>query len=259
MKKHKNFNQVFPYTYYIKHIETGIKYYGVRWANCNKNKTPNEDFLNIYFTSIISEKYRWFKELLIKDKTKFEYKIHYTFDTKKDAQKYESMITKKVYRRDGWANLCSSTAMDESCIPKEEMSRRKKLGHAKRKGIKRNLSIDRIEQLRMHVILNMQNSGEKHPSYGTHLSIETRSKISKSVYEFHLKNPGFTLGSKNGMYGSGKNYKAISPDGIEYIITEGIIDFLKEHNLHYTGMINFINNKQKTHKGWKFFILPSQD
>ena len=36
----KEFNKVKPYVYWIKNNNTGIKYFGVRWANINKNRTP---------------------------------------------------------------------------------------------------------------------------------------------------------------------------------------------------------------------------
>ena len=36
----KEFNKIKPYVYWVKNNITGIKYFGVRWANINKNRTP---------------------------------------------------------------------------------------------------------------------------------------------------------------------------------------------------------------------------
>jgi hypothetical protein len=40
----KKFNEVRPYTYWIKHLETGIKYVGLRYRNVKFKRTPLEDF-----------------------------------------------------------------------------------------------------------------------------------------------------------------------------------------------------------------------
>ena len=47
----KKFNEVRPYTYWIKHLETGIKYVGLRYRNVKFKRTPLEDFGIYYFTS----------------------------------------------------------------------------------------------------------------------------------------------------------------------------------------------------------------
>ena len=47
----KEFNKVKPYVYWIKNNITGIKYFGVRWANININKTPIQDLGKTYFSS----------------------------------------------------------------------------------------------------------------------------------------------------------------------------------------------------------------
>lgn len=258
MKKHKNFNTVYAYTYYIKHNKSGIKYYGVRWGNLSKNLTPNEDFLNIYFTSISSKKFLWFKKLLLANKNEFTYRIHYTFDNKDDAIEYERKITKKIYLKDSWANLCSGKAISLDHISKEDMSKRKKAGHLKRKGIKRNISSERKDNLRTHCSLYMQSSGENHPLFGTLMPEERKEKISDGLKSYFEKNPGINSGSKNGMYGKGNNYKAISPEGEEFVV-DGIVPFCKERNIDPSSAIRCAQGKQKTAKKWKFFILPDQE
>ena len=52
----KEFNKVKPYVYWVKNNITGIKYFGVRWANINKNRTPVQDLGKTYFSSGVLEK-----------------------------------------------------------------------------------------------------------------------------------------------------------------------------------------------------------
>ena len=47
----KEFDKVKPYVYWIKNNITGVKYFGVRWANINKNRTPIQDLGKVYFSS----------------------------------------------------------------------------------------------------------------------------------------------------------------------------------------------------------------
>ena len=47
----KEFNKIKPYVYWIKNNITGIKYFGVRWGNINKNRIPIQDLGKKYFTS----------------------------------------------------------------------------------------------------------------------------------------------------------------------------------------------------------------
>ena len=39
--KHKLFNNIYPYVYYINHIKSGIKYVGVRFANIKQRRSPH--------------------------------------------------------------------------------------------------------------------------------------------------------------------------------------------------------------------------
>ena len=41
--KHKLFNNIYPYIYYIKHIKSGIKYVGVRFANVKQCRSPQKE------------------------------------------------------------------------------------------------------------------------------------------------------------------------------------------------------------------------
>ena len=49
--KHKEFNEVKPYTYFLQRKSDGVKYVGARYANVKLNLTPNQDFGKVYFTS----------------------------------------------------------------------------------------------------------------------------------------------------------------------------------------------------------------
>jgi hypothetical protein len=46
-------------------------------------------------------------------------------------------------------------------------------------------------------------------------------------------------------------YKAISPDGKEFIIDDGLGKFCKKHNLLRSHMVSVASNKRKHHKNWK--------
>lgn len=88
-----------PYTYYLYHKPTGLKYYGVRYAkNCNP-----DDLWNKYFSS--SKKV---KALIAKyGINSFDYKIRKTFKTKKESLIWESKVLKKlkVSTNDEWINI----------------------------------------------------------------------------------------------------------------------------------------------------------
>ena len=46
--KHKRFNEILPYTYFIKNIKTNKKYYGVRYGNIKLKLTPlDENYFDI--------------------------------------------------------------------------------------------------------------------------------------------------------------------------------------------------------------------
>ena len=58
--KHKKFDEVKPYVYFIKDKKTGLKYFGARYQNFTRKKlTPNQDLGKEYFSSheILSEKF----------------------------------------------------------------------------------------------------------------------------------------------------------------------------------------------------------
>lgn len=96
--KHKEFNKVLPYTYYIVRKSDNMKYYGVRYYNIKLGKTPKEDFANIYFSS------GCFSEDFKENPTNYCFRIANTFDSVAEASEYEERLLRRVYTRSDWAN-----------------------------------------------------------------------------------------------------------------------------------------------------------
>lgn len=96
--KHKKFNEVLPYTYYIVEKETRLQYFGVRTANVRAGRTPEEDFAKHYFSSGA------FMKSFKQDPSKYDWRLCNTFDTTQEAIDYEEKILRKVYLRPSWAN-----------------------------------------------------------------------------------------------------------------------------------------------------------
>lgn len=94
--KHKRFDGIYAYTYWIKCNETGRKYHGVRYANVKRHITPNEDFAKIYFTS------GKLKEDFENNITKYSYKICLTFDSVEEALEHESLVNTKLMYKGDW-------------------------------------------------------------------------------------------------------------------------------------------------------------
>jgi hypothetical protein len=88
-----------PYTYYLYHHPTGLKYYGVRYA---KNCDP-KDLWDKYFTSC-----KKVKELINEyGINSFEVEIRKIFENKIDAINWENKVLRrlKVKRKKEWINI----------------------------------------------------------------------------------------------------------------------------------------------------------
>jgi len=164
----KDFNSIKPYVYWIKNVETGMKYIGVRYGNIRLNLTPHQDLGKVYFSSGKLEKE--FKKFPYK----FKIKLISTFDTPQAATDYETILTKQIYKNKRYANAASYPAV----IQTDEVV--KKISKALT-GIKRS------EATKMKLSLYMKsaiksgtrkvwNKGVK----GGKLSIEHRKKISEA-------------------------------------------------------------------------------
>lgn len=97
----KKFNEVRPYTYWIKHLETGIKYVGLRYHNIKFNITPLQDFGIHYFTTgKLKKKFK-------ANPSDFKTKLLFTYDSIQEAIAHELELTAKAKNNNRYANLAS--------------------------------------------------------------------------------------------------------------------------------------------------------
>jgi hypothetical protein len=179
-----------------------MKYHGLRWDNVAKKRTPNEDFGIFYFTSRPSLK-KEFK----KNKKNFIFELTYTFDSKKEAQTYETKFNKKILNKSEWLNQSAYPHLIHSEEGKEriraahlgskqsaETIRRKiesitglkrskktkdKMSKAQ-KALNKKIS-DETKEKMSNTIKEQYRSGKRKPhNKGKKLSKKTKDKISKS-------------------------------------------------------------------------------
>jgi len=238
--KHQKFNEIFPYTYFIKHIPTGLKYYGVRFANSIGKTTPLlapvDDFMINYFTSISNPLFQWFKDRLKSCPSEFSTKICYTFDSIDEACLYEKNIVSKIINSSSWVNTGNGVyASWHKILP------------------------EKLESIKQKMKDNHDDfSGKNHPQYGTTHSSVRIKKVSDGLIKFHKANPGFTAGRNNAMYGSGDAYYLLSPDGVGYFIYAGIVDFCKSQGIDFKCVRNWAFGRTKSKSGWYVKILNGQ-
>lgn len=96
--KHKNFDSVSPYGYFLIRKADNKKYVGVRYANVKKNLTPTQDFGKVYFTS------GRLKKEFKKNPENFTFRLAYTFDSIEEMFAWELKVAYKIYKRSDWAN-----------------------------------------------------------------------------------------------------------------------------------------------------------
>ncbi len=248
--KHREFDSIHPYTYYVKHIPTGIKYYGVRWRNVTLGLTPHEDLGIHYFTSIRSTVFAWFKHRFQNNQDEFEYRIHYTYDTKDEAIEFEKQITRRIFKNPGWANMNSGKAIN---LDKKTPEERKEMARKTSIGMKGKNTGPRPEWVKQKMRDNRPDQhGEKHPRYGIKLSDQLKEKIAHSVNKFYSEHPGHGAGPQNAMYGKHRPYIAQCPLGNTFVITEGISIWCRERGIDCSSARRVALGKQKTARGWKF-------
>lgn len=78
--KHRNFNKVYPYTYYIRRKSDGIQYHGIRIHNIKLGISPNNDLGIRYFSS------GKFKKEFKLNPQNFEWKIIQQYKIKKEVK-----------------------------------------------------------------------------------------------------------------------------------------------------------------------------
>lgn len=108
MRKHKKFNELYPYTYIIFDILHDKYYYGLRVANVTNKKTPAkcplEDLGHFYHTSA-GKQANNLKERFQINPSQFIIYFHYTFDSIKDAYRYEKLVTDRLKLNTNWYNI----------------------------------------------------------------------------------------------------------------------------------------------------------
>jgi len=100
----KEFNEIKPYTYFIERKSDGKKYHGVRYRN---KVSPLKDFGIKYFGSSKTSICKEFKS----NPKKFKYRLGWTFNSEKEAIKYETKVNKKIYKKEDWANKSAFPAV----------------------------------------------------------------------------------------------------------------------------------------------------
>jgi hypothetical protein len=100
----KEFNEIKPYTYFIVRKSDGKKYHGVRYRN---KVSPLKDFGIKYFGSSKTNICKEFKS----NPKKFKFRLGWTFNSEKEAIKYETKVNKKIYKKEDWANKAAFPAI----------------------------------------------------------------------------------------------------------------------------------------------------
>jgi len=121
--KTKKFNKVKPYCYILIRLFgsiIGSKYFGYRYANVSKKRSPREDFGKYYFSSSKTHK-KPFK----KNPKNYKAVLHSTFDTEKEARSYERNYVNRY---------CASSSL-----------------WSNRRSGKKSLILNKINGRRMHV------------------------------------------------------------------------------------------------------------
>lgn len=140
--KHKLFNDVYPYTYYIRRISDGLQYYGSRYSNVNSGLSPLDDLGKRYFSS------GKFKKEFEKFPQNFQYKICDTFDTVDECIKHESRIVSKIYKRNSWIN-----ANRNHFPPGDDLSVMRKKSMLLKYGVDHNFKLESVKRNKKETFL----------------------------------------------------------------------------------------------------------
>ena len=148
----KEFNEIKPYTYFIERKSDGKKYHGVRYRN---KVSPLKDFGIKYFGSSKTNICKEFKS----NTKKFNFRLGWTFNSEKEAIKYETKVNKKIYKKEDWANKAAFPA----------------------------IHIDDEVKANISKALKGTRIGKKNTFYGKHHSKKTRKLISLIKIGMNLK------------------------------------------------------------------------
>jgi hypothetical protein len=154
----KTSDEILPYTYLLKFkVNEAIKYYyGVRYGNVRLKLPPSEDLFVKYFTSSTSV-----KNLLESNQYPFEIIIHKTFNTPKEACRFEVNFLTHVNAKDR-GDFINLTNVFDNSLPYSNKGRianditRKKISVASSK----LQNTDEYKEFRRNLMLEKWNSPE---------------------------------------------------------------------------------------------------
>jgi hypothetical protein len=185
------------YTYYLYHVPTGKKYYGVRWANkCE----PEQDLWNEYFGSCDKV------DELVKEygRETFLAEVRKTFDTAQEAHTWEQNVLRRInaVNRDDWLNQALANGpfyrqgpQTKDHIEKRIKKLRGRIPWNKNKKMPIGFS-DKVRRYRTGKSSGMKNkshaeitktkisskmAGEAHHMYGKKHTIEARIKMGRPI------------------------------------------------------------------------------
>lgn len=194
----KEFNKVKPYTYLVKHKETGKVYYGSRCQNFTKfNRTPLEDFWNYYTTS--SENIN--NIIKTEGKDAFEYQIRRTFNSVEEMSNWERRVltrSRVLERQDIWmnGNIAGYKIVTEAGAKKisETHKGKPKTDEHKKKLRESNFGTNkgRIQSEEHRLKNSIANSGKNNAMYGP-CSPERAANISAAKKGKPAPNKGIAM------------------------------------------------------------------
>lgn len=222
--KHKKFNEIFAYTYYMKNLKTGQKYHGVRWGNIKKGLPPIEDLGKIYFSSgKLSDSFK--KNIL-----DFKFNIKWTFDSIEEARAHEDKVNTKLMHKKDWEVWNNSKAIYNVVSP--SLGRKVKGTEIAQKIGNANRGKLRDEKFKTH-----QSKTQKQKIQNNDHYFCTKEHSIKTFQRMKLNNP-----SKNGLSDEHKRKIGESQKGTK----KGIMSENHRKNLSKALKGNIPWNKGKT-------------
>jgi hypothetical protein len=170
-----------PYTYLIKHIPTGLVYYGVRYA---QNCKPDDLWVS-YFTS--SKKVK----ALIKQTSKdsFAFEVRRTFSDVDKAREWEHKVLRRlnVVRRKDFLNMTNGKSLPPRYGPRSEETKRKmsKPRNAKFGPVSDERKLKVSEALKGRPRSEETKNRISKSNLGKTKSLEHRKKISDAIKAKH--------------------------------------------------------------------------
>lgn len=231
--KHKLFDQVYPYTYYIKRLSDGVQYYGSRYGNVKLGKTPLEDLGKLYFSS------GKFKLEFEDSPQSYEFKICHTFDSVGECVNYELKIISKIYKRKNWCNL------NKNHFPVLDLSECRRKSMLIKYGVDHNFKIESVKQNRKVTFL--KKYGVDNPTRSeTIMEKMRRTNLKKFGVEWSVESDVIKSKIKSTFL---KKYGVDNPNKYEGVrnkkMATNMIRYGVPHNFQSLDVINKIHEKRK--------------